>query len=85
MRQQRSPVSARRLGSPVILRRRCQCIYARKVQRFFSRDWRGYVRLSVGIEHIDDILADLDQALAYKPPCGEIAVCLRVGRMRPIK
>ena len=24
----------------------------------------GYVRLSVGIEHIDDILADLEQALA---------------------
>jgi O-acetylhomoserine (thiol)-lyase len=24
----------------------------------------GYVRLSVGIEHIDDILADIDQALA---------------------
>jgi O-acetylhomoserine (thiol)-lyase len=24
----------------------------------------GYVRLSVGIEHIDDILLDLDQALA---------------------
>jgi len=24
----------------------------------------GYVRLSVGIEHIDDILADLDNALA---------------------
>ena len=24
----------------------------------------GYVRLSLGIEHIDDILADLDQALA---------------------
>ena len=24
----------------------------------------GYVRLSVGIEHIDDIMADLDQALA---------------------
>ncbi len=23
----------------------------------------GYVRLSVGIEHIDDIIADLDQAL----------------------
>ena len=23
----------------------------------------GYVRLSVGIEHIDDILADLSQAL----------------------
>jgi O-acetylhomoserine (thiol)-lyase len=24
----------------------------------------GYVRLSIGIEHIDDILADLKQALA---------------------
>jgi len=23
----------------------------------------GYVRLSIGLEHIDDILADLDQAL----------------------
>ena len=26
----------------------------------------GYVRLSIGIEHIDDILADLDQALAVQ-------------------
>ncbi|MFZ1045301.1 MAG: PLP-dependent transferase, partial [Pseudolabrys sp.] len=24
----------------------------------------GYVRLSVGIEHPDDIIADIDQALA---------------------
>lgn len=24
----------------------------------------GYVRLSLGLEHVDDILADLDQALA---------------------
>jgi O-acetylhomoserine (thiol)-lyase len=24
----------------------------------------GYLRLSVGIEHIDDIVGDLDQALA---------------------
>jgi len=24
----------------------------------------GYVRLSLGIEHVDDIIADLDQALA---------------------
>ena len=23
----------------------------------------GYVRLSIGIEHVDDIIADLDQAL----------------------
>ena len=25
------------------------------------------------------------EGIAYKPPCGEIAMCLRVGRMRPIK
>jgi len=24
----------------------------------------GYVRLSIGIEHIDDIIADIEQALA---------------------
>jgi len=24
----------------------------------------GYVRLSIGIEHVDDIIADLDQAIA---------------------
>lgn len=30
----------------------------------------GYVRLSIGIEHIDDILADLDQALAAARPVG---------------
>jgi O-acetylhomoserine (thiol)-lyase len=28
----------------------------------------GYVRLSIGIEHIDDIIADLDQALATAAP-----------------
>jgi len=28
----------------------------------------GYIRLSVGIEHIDDILADIDQALAVANP-----------------
>jgi O-acetylhomoserine (thiol)-lyase len=35
----------------------------------------GYVRLSVGIEHIDDILADLDQALAAarKQPVAKAA------------
>jgi O-acetylhomoserine (thiol)-lyase len=27
----------------------------------------GSIRLSVGIEHIDDILADLDQALVAVP------------------
>jgi O-acetylhomoserine (thiol)-lyase len=29
-----------------------------------GRHFRDLVRLSVGIEHVDDILADLDQALA---------------------
>jgi O-acetylhomoserine (thiol)-lyase len=33
----------------------------------------GYVRLSVGIEHIDDITADLDQALAAALPMAEAA------------
>ena len=25
------------------------------------------------------------EGITYKPPCGEIAMCLRVGRMGPIK
>ena len=35
----------------------------------------GYVRLSIGIEHIDDILADLEQALAAaaSPPRAKAA------------
>jgi O-acetylhomoserine (thiol)-lyase len=34
----------------------------------------GYVRLSIGIEHIDDIIADLDQALiAAKAPMAKAA------------
>jgi O-acetylhomoserine (thiol)-lyase len=33
----------------------------------------GYVRLSVGIEHIDDILADLDQALTVAGSFAEAA------------
>ena len=39
----------------------------------------GYVRLSVGIEHIDDILADLDQALAGRR--GEAGRRIRRTRM----
>src|SRR5258708_28532527 len=35
----------------------------------------GYVRLSIGIEHIDDILGDLDQALAAAE--DELALHLR--------
>lgn len=33
----------------------------------------GYVRLSVGIEHIDDIIADLDRALAVAAPAARAA------------
>jgi O-acetylhomoserine (thiol)-lyase len=34
----------------------------------------GYVRLSIGLEHIDDILADLEQALtAAAVPAAEAA------------
>jgi O-acetylhomoserine (thiol)-lyase len=33
----------------------------------------GFVRLSVGIEHIDDILSDLDQALAQAMPLARAA------------
>ena len=33
-------------------------------EQFATGVSEGYVRLSVGLEHIDDILADLDQALA---------------------
>ena len=33
----------------------------------------GYVRLSVGIEHIDDIIADLDRALASLAPAAQAA------------
>ena len=32
-------------------------------EQFATGVSEGYVRLSVGIEHIDDIIADLDQAL----------------------
>ena len=40
----------------------------------------GYVRLSVGIEHIDDIIADLDQALAAAS--GDHAVKSHGGGLR---
>src|SRR4029077_17079900 len=41
----------------------------------------GYVRLSVGIEHIDDILADLDRGLAASRMVAAAAGrCSRTGR-----
>jgi O-acetylhomoserine (thiol)-lyase len=39
----------------------------------------GYVRLSIGIEHIDDILADLEQALAAAAPAPARAASAAVA------
>ena len=44
----------------------------------------GYVRLSVGIEHIDDIIADLDQALAVGKSSGLAADPLSCHHLRGI-
>ena len=38
---------------------------------------RNHSRVASALPH--------SEGIAYKPPCGEIAMCLRVGRMRPIK
>ena len=38
---------------------------------------RNHWRVASALRH--------SEGIAYKPPCGEIAMCLRVGRMRPIK
>jgi hypothetical protein len=38
---------------------------------------RNHSRVASALPH--------SEGIAYKPPCGEIAMCLRVGRMRPSK
>ena len=38
---------------------------------------RNHSRVAQALPH--------SEGIAYKPPCGEIAMCLRVGRMGPIK
>ena len=38
---------------------------------------RNHLRVASALPHSEGIV--------YKPPCGEIAMCLRVGRMGPIK
>ena len=38
---------------------------------------RNHLRVASALPH--------SEGIAYKPPCGEIAMCLRVGRMGPIK
>ena len=57
-----SPTSAMRARSPSI-RRRPPTRSSRAEEQLATGVTDNYVRLSIGIEHIDDILADLDQAL----------------------
>ena len=38
---------------------------------------RNHSRVASALPH--------SEGIAYKPLCGEIAMCLRVGRMGPIK
>ena len=38
---------------------------------------RNHSRVASALPH--------SEGIAYKPPCGEIAMCPRVGRMGPIK
>ena len=64
-----SPTSATRAASPSIPRRR-PIRSSRPRTRLATGVTDGYVRLSIGLEHIDDILADLDRAL---DAAGELA------------
>src|SRR6266436_919507 len=47
--------------------------------RYARTEWavkaRNHSRVASALPH--------SEGIAYKPPCGEIAVCPRVGRMRP--
>ncbi len=49
--------------------------------RHVRKEWRAkarnHPRVASALPH--------SEGIAYKPPCGEIAMCLRVGRMGPIK
>jgi hypothetical protein len=38
---------------------------------------RNHSRVASALPH--------SEGIAYKPPCGEVAMCLRVGRMGPVK
>jgi hypothetical protein len=40
----------------------------------------GYVRLAVDIEHFDDIIADIEQALAAANACPLNFPCQKMGR-----
>src|SRR4051812_29781207 len=38
---------------------------------------RNHARVASALPH--------SEGIAYKPPCGEVAMCRRVGRMGPVK
>ena len=50
-------------------------------ERHARKEWsakaRNYSRVASALPH--------SEGIAYKPPCGEVAMCLRVGRMGPNK
>jgi hypothetical protein len=50
-------------------------------ERHAKKEWsvkaRNHLRVASALPH--------SEGIAYKPPCGEIAMCSRVGRMGSIK
>jgi hypothetical protein len=49
----------------------------RHVRKEWAAKARNHSRVASALPH--------SEGIAYKPPCGEIAMCLRVGRMGPSK
>ena len=45
----------------------CSLIYSRKDINWSIHSWQAFIRFSVGIEDVQDIIDDLDQALAKLP------------------
>ncbi|MEV6597964.1 hypothetical protein AB0M36_13950 [Actinoplanes sp. NPDC051346] len=53
-----------RRASAVMSARSSSTAYASRTAAYFSGNGVGVRRLSIGLEHVDDLIADLDQALA---------------------
>ena len=68
------------VGIEVLEIYRCQTPRGRR-GRHVRKEWaakaRNHSRVASALPH--------SEGIAYKLPCSEIAMCLRVGRMRPIK
>jgi hypothetical protein len=58
-------------------------VYLHYVFDLWAERWRRHEATGdmIIVRYADDIV----EGIAYKPPCGEIAMCPRVGRMGPIK